>query len=159
MSRGFPSMTALLGLLAVAGYQHRDKLGAMLGSVTGGQGGNPGGQPMGGAGNPAEGGRFGGQPGQVQGGQTDIGGMLGGGLRDLMDRFRQAGHGETADSWVRQGPNKPIESHHLEGALGAETLDDITRQTGLSRQEIVARLSKNLPDAVDKYTPDGRLPG
>jgi hypothetical protein len=26
MSRGFPSMTALLGLLAVAGYQHRDKV-------------------------------------------------------------------------------------------------------------------------------------
>jgi hypothetical protein len=25
MSRGFPSMTALLGLLALAGYQHRDK--------------------------------------------------------------------------------------------------------------------------------------
>jgi uncharacterized protein YidB (DUF937 family) len=95
----------------------------------------------------------------VQGSQTDIGGMLGGGLRDLMDRFRQAGHSETADSWVRQGPNKPIEPQHLEGALGAETLDDIARQTGLSRQEIVARLSKNLPDAVDKYTPDGRLPG
>ena len=26
MSRGFPSMTALLGLLAVAGYQNRDKI-------------------------------------------------------------------------------------------------------------------------------------
>ena len=26
MSRGFPSMTALLGLLAFAGYQHRDKI-------------------------------------------------------------------------------------------------------------------------------------
>ena len=26
MSRGFPSMTALLGLLALAGYQNRDKL-------------------------------------------------------------------------------------------------------------------------------------
>ena len=32
MSRGFPSMTALLGLLAVAGYQNRDKLAEMLGS-------------------------------------------------------------------------------------------------------------------------------
>ncbi len=31
MSRGFPSMTALLGLLAVAGYQHRDKIAEMLG--------------------------------------------------------------------------------------------------------------------------------
>ena len=32
------------------------------------------------------------------------------------------------------------------------------QQTGLSRQELVARLSRELPDAVDKYTPDGRLP-
>ena len=31
MSRGFPSMTALLGLLAIAGYQNRDKLAEMLG--------------------------------------------------------------------------------------------------------------------------------
>ena len=30
MSRGFPSMTALLGLLAIAGYQNRDKLAEML---------------------------------------------------------------------------------------------------------------------------------
>ncbi len=34
MSRGFPSMTALLGLLALAGYQNRDKLAEMLGGGT-----------------------------------------------------------------------------------------------------------------------------
>ena len=33
MSRGFPSMTALLGLLAVAGYQHRDKIAEILGGI------------------------------------------------------------------------------------------------------------------------------
>jgi hypothetical protein len=31
MSKGYPSMTALLGLLAVAGYQNRDKLAELLG--------------------------------------------------------------------------------------------------------------------------------
>ena len=35
MSRGMPSMTALLGLLALAGYQNRDKLGELLKGVTG----------------------------------------------------------------------------------------------------------------------------
>ena len=30
MSRGMPSMTALLGLLALAGYQNRDKLAELL---------------------------------------------------------------------------------------------------------------------------------
>ena len=31
MSRGYPSLTALLGLLAIAGYQNRDKIAEMLG--------------------------------------------------------------------------------------------------------------------------------
>ena len=31
MSRGMPSMVSLLGLLAVAGYQNRDKIAEMLG--------------------------------------------------------------------------------------------------------------------------------
>jgi hypothetical protein len=30
MNRGFPSLAALLGLLAIAGYQNRDKLAEML---------------------------------------------------------------------------------------------------------------------------------
>ena len=29
-NRGLPSMTALLGLLAIAGYQNRDKIAEML---------------------------------------------------------------------------------------------------------------------------------
>ena len=36
MSRGMPSITALLGLLAVAGYQNRDKLAEMLKGATSG---------------------------------------------------------------------------------------------------------------------------
>ena len=35
MSRGMPSMTALLALLAIAGYQNRDKLAEMLGHAAG----------------------------------------------------------------------------------------------------------------------------
>ena len=30
MSRGYPSLTALLGLLAIAGYQNRDKIAELL---------------------------------------------------------------------------------------------------------------------------------
>ena len=37
MSRGMPSMTALLGLLALAGYQNRDKLAEMVRNVGAGQ--------------------------------------------------------------------------------------------------------------------------
>ena len=155
MSRGFPSMTALLGLLAIAGYQNKDKIAEMLGG--GGQG----------AGAPRQGGRPGGSAGQGggsggllagHGGGAGAGGLLTGGLRDLVESFRQNGQGEVADSWVGRGPNKQIAPHELERAIGPATLATLSRETGLSREELLARLSRELPDAVDKYTPEGRLP-
>jgi uncharacterized protein YidB (DUF937 family) len=153
MSRGFPSMTALLGLLAVAGYQNRDKIAEMLGGP---------GQGAPGAGAPGQSGLggLGGLLGQLTGGLggAGAGGLLSGGLGELVDRFRQSGHGETADSWVGRGPNKQIEPPQLEQAIGPDVLDTLSKQTGLSRQELLARLSRELPDAVDKYTPQGRLP-
>ena len=69
-----------------------------------------------------------------------------------------AGHGEVADTWVGHGPNKQIEPSHLERVISSDVLEAVAQQTGLSREEILSRLSKNLPEAVDKYTPDGRIP-
>ena len=151
MDRGFPSMTALLGLLAVAGFQNRDKIAEMLGA--GGQSPSSGGQA------PQPGGLGGllqGLANNLQGGAA--GGILSGGLSQLIDQFRQSGQAETAESWVAQGPNKPVAPADLERAIGPDVLDTLSRQTGLSRQELLARLSRELPDAVDRYTPDGRLP-
>jgi uncharacterized protein YidB (DUF937 family) len=148
MSRGFPSMTALLGLLAIAGYQNREKIAEWLGGLKQSAPG-PGGQ--GGAGGLLE---------HLKGslGSTSAGGVLSGGLGELVDRFKQSGQGETADSWVKTGPNKPVTPSQLEQAIGPEVLDTLSKQTGLSRSELLARLSRELPDAVDKYTPQGRLP-
>lgn len=141
---GFPSMTALLGLLAVAGFQNRDKITEWLRGATA--------QPDAAGRGP---GSTGGTPGNPGG--ADAGGFLNGGLGELIDRFRQAGQGETADSWVRQGPNQPVAPPDLEKAIGPDVLDTLERQTGLTREELLARLSRQLPDAVDRYTPDGRL--
>src|SRR3954466_1909413 len=155
MSRGFPSMTALLGLLAVAGYQNRDKIGEWLGGL-GQTAPAPGGRP--------QAGQAGGLSGVLDelrrnlGGGASPGGILSGGVGELIDRFTQNGQGETAESWVRTGPNQPVTPSQLEQAIGPEVLDTLSRQTGLSRQELLARLSRELPDAVDKYTPQGRLP-
>jgi uncharacterized protein YidB (DUF937 family) len=149
MSRGFPSMTALLGLLAVAGYQNRDKIAEML---RGGQGAAQGtGQGQSG---------LGGLLGQLSSGlgAGGVGGLLSGGLGELVERFKQNGHADTVDSWVSSGPNKQIAPSQVEQAIGPDVLETLTKQTGLSREEILARLSRELPDAVDKYTPQGQLP-
>ena len=155
MSRGLPSMTALLGLLALAGYQNRDKLAEMLGNATGGQGNAGGGQAKPGAGDPLSGmlGNLGGMLGGA-----GAGGLLSGGLGELLDKFKQSGEGETAESWVNQGPNKEVSPPQLKRAIGADVLAQLEQQTGLSQEELLARLSRELPSAVDKYTPEGRLP-
>lgn len=146
-----PSMTALLAVLAIAGYQHRDKLAEMFAKATGGGAGDP---------LPGEAGRAGGASASRGGmaGAGSLGGMLSGGLSDLIDQFRQSGQSETADSWVSHGPNRPVAPQDLEQAIGADTLDTLARQTGLPRHEIIARLARDLPDAVDRYTPEGRIP-
>ncbi len=156
MSRGFPSMTALLGLLAVAGYQNRDKLADLLGLGGGGQ--TPPGQP--GASSSGQSGGLGGLLDQLRGslGGAGAGSVVSGGLGELVDRFKQTGHGDTVDSWVGTGANKQIAPPELEQAIGPEVLETLSKQTGLSRDELLARLSRELPNAVDKYTPQGRLP-
>ena len=146
MSRGFPSMTALLGLLAIAGYQNRDKLAEIFGGL-----GTPGSAGQGG---------LSGLLRQLSGslGGASAGGILSGGLGEIVDRFKQSGQGDTADSWVKTGPNKPCTADQLEQAIGPEVLDNLSKQTGLTREELVSRLCRELPEAVDKYTPQGRIP-
>jgi len=151
VSRGFPSMTALLALLAMAGYQNRDKIAEWVKNAQ-----NKPGSPAPGSGTSTAGNLSGSLGGALAG--RSIGDLLSNGLRDLADSFKQAGHGEAADSWVGHGPNKQIGPSDLEKALGPDVLATLSQQTGLSREEIVSRLSKNLPEAVDKYTPQGRIP-
>jgi len=144
-------MTALLALLAVAGYQNRDKIAEWLNAAQGK------------AGTPAEtsGTRAGGGlPGSLGGilGGTSLSDLLSNGLRDLVSTFKQAGQGEAVDSWVGHRANKQIGRSELEQAIGPEVLETLSRQTGLPREEIVSRLATNLPQAVDKYTPEGHIP-
>jgi uncharacterized protein YidB (DUF937 family) len=141
MSRGFPSMTALLGLLAIAGYQNRDKIAEVISGL--------------GKGAPASGG-LGGLLGNL--GSAGPGGLLDGGLKELADRFTANGQGDAVNSWVGKGPNKNLQADQLKSAIGPDVLEALSQQTGLSQDELLARLSRSLPDAVDKYTPDGRLP-
>jgi uncharacterized protein YidB (DUF937 family) len=145
MSRGLPSMTALLGLLAIAGYQNRDKLAELL---RGAGSGSTGSQPSGG---------LLGNLGGMLGG-AGVGGLLSGGIGELLERFNQNGQGETAQSWINSGPNKDISPPQLKQAIGTDVLEQLEQQTGLSQEELLARLSRELPTAVDKYTPEGRVP-
>ena len=86
------------------------------------------------------------------------GSVISGGLGDLLRQFQQNGQGEVANSWVGKGPNTPISPDDLGRALGADQLNALSAQSGLSRDELLAGLSQHLPAVIDHLTPDGRLP-
>jgi uncharacterized protein YidB (DUF937 family) len=91
-------------------------------------------------------------------GGAAAGSVISGGLGDLMKQLQQGGHGDAANSWVGNGPNKAISPGDLANALGADQIDAISSQSGLSRDDLLKGLSQYLPQAVDHLTPDGRLP-
>ena len=86
------------------------------------------------------------------------GSVLSGGLGDLLNQFQQKGHGDAANSWVSNGPNKQISPGDLASALGADQIDQLSSQSGMSRDQLLNGLSQYLPDAINHLTPDGRLP-
>lgn len=149
MANRMPSMLALLGLLAVAGYQNREKISEALKGL---QSKSPG-APSGGGLESILGGL-----GGLLGGAAS-GGGLAGGLGDLLNTFKTSGQAETADSWVTPGvPTKGLSAVQVEQAIGEENLAELSRATGLSREELVTRLATAIPETVDKLTPDGRMP-
>jgi uncharacterized protein YidB (DUF937 family) len=86
------------------------------------------------------------------------GSVISGGLGDVLKQLQQGGHSDAANSWVGKGDNKPIAPGDLANALGADQINALASQSGLSRDELLNGLSQYLPQAIDHLTPDGRLP-
>ncbi len=158
-----PMTMAILGLLAWKAVKH----------LTAGQpGAAPAPSPAPNPGNVTAslpgggmGGGFGGGLGDVlKGGLGGLlaggaaGSVISGGLGDLLNQLQQKGHGDAANSWVSNGPNKAISPGDLASALGADQINSLSSQSGLSRDDLLKGLSQYLPDAVNHLTPDGRLP-
>ena len=86
------------------------------------------------------------------------GSILSGGLGDLLGQLQKGGQGEVANSWVGKGENKAIAPGDLANALGADQIEAIASQAGMSRDDLLKGLSQYLPGVIDQLTPDGRLP-
>jgi uncharacterized protein YidB (DUF937 family) len=156
---------AILGLLAWKAVKHFSPGSTQPGAApapspvppsgsgnSGGLGGALGGGLGGGLGNILAGGL-----GGLLGGGA-AGSVLSGGLGDLLHQFQQNGQGETANSWVGKGENQPISKGDLASALGADQLDQLSKQSGMSHDQLLDGLSQYLPQVIDHLTPDGRVP-
>ncbi len=171
-----PTAKALLALLAIYAMKNMRRADAPPTQPAGPAGGNvragvPGGQ----SGTPSGGGDLGdllrGTLGGILGGAA-AGTVLNGGLGGLLKQLQQSGQDDVARSWVLQqsgqddvarswvgtGPNKTISQGDLASALGTDTLDTLSQQTGMDRGDLLSSLSQHLPRFVDQLTPDGRLP-
>ncbi len=156
-SGGMSPMTmAILGLLAWKAVKHLtasqpgsapQPAPAPSGGVAGG-----GGLSSGGLGNVLSGGLG----GLLAGGAA--GSVISGGLGDLLKQLQQNGQGETANSWVGNGQNKPVSPGDLANALGSDQIQHLSSQTGMSSDELLNGLSQYLPQVINHLTPDGRLP-
>src|SRR3981189_2996428 len=149
-----PLTMAILGLLAYKAVKH----------LSGSQpGASPAPAPSSGnsvnTGLPGGGGMGGGLGDILKGGLGGLlaggaaGSVISGGLGDLLRQFQQNGQGGAPNSWVSKGPNKPVSPGDLASALGADQIDALSAQSGLSRDELLNGLSQHLPEVVDHLTP------
>jgi uncharacterized protein YidB (DUF937 family) len=154
-----PMTMAILGLLAWKAVKHLTAGSGQPSATPAAPAPSPAGGGMGGAlgGGGGLGDILKGNLGGILGGAA-AGSVISGGLGDLLKQLQQNGHGETANSWVSPGPNKQIAPGDLASALGADQINGLMSQTGLSREDLLSGLSQQLPDVINHLTPDGRLP-
>jgi uncharacterized protein YidB (DUF937 family) len=81
-----------------------------------------------------------------------------GGFSGFLDRFRQVGLGDIADSWVGTGPNAMLSNEQIESALGTETTVEMARQAGVHVETTRSALGMMIPRVVDNLTPNGVVP-
>ena len=90
----------------------------------------------------------------AQGGQLDLGGILGG----LVARFSEAGLAEQASSWVGTGQNLPVSAEQIGQVFGNSALGDMAAQLGMPSEQVAGHLANLLPQVIDGLTPGGQLP-
>jgi uncharacterized protein YidB (DUF937 family) len=154
-----PIAKALLALLAVYAMKNMRRADSAPNQPAGRPGnvnaGLPGGAAGGGGGGLGD--LLRGTLGGLLGGAA-AGTVLNGGLGGLLKQFQENGQGDIAHSWIGTGPNKTISEGDLASALGGDTLDTLSNQTGMGREDLLSGLSRQLPRFVDQLTPDGRVP-
>lgn len=88
-----------------------------------------------------------------------VSGMLDqvGGMSGLMEKFKQAGLGDAAESWVGTGDNQPVAPEQVEAAIGPDVIQGFASKLGLNGSQILPLLAQFLPMIIDKLTPAGQL--
>jgi uncharacterized protein YidB (DUF937 family) len=81
-----------------------------------------------------------------------------GGIEGVVAEFEKSGFGQQVKSWVGSGPNLPISAEQIRQALGSDRVNELAAKFGIPVEKASELLAQYLPTAIDKSTPDGKLP-
>jgi uncharacterized protein YidB (DUF937 family) len=84
--------------------------------------------------------------------------LSGGGVHDILDKLHAGGLGDKVQSWVGMAKNLPISADQLNSVFSNDTVKSIAAKVGIPTDKVASALAHLLPHAVDKMTPDGKLP-
>ena len=112
---------------------------------------------------------LGGNQAQTPGGNQRQGGNLllqialsmlqqNGGLPEVINKFRQGGLSQQADSWVGTGQNMNISADQLEQVFGSSTINDLASRVGMPADQAGSAVAQMLPEIINRLTPQGQVP-
>ena len=61
-------------------------------------------------------------------------------------------------SWIGTGQNQSISASQVQSVLGSDAVKQLAARMGISPDAVSAKLAEVLPGAIDKLTPNGKLP-
>jgi uncharacterized protein YidB (DUF937 family) len=78
-------------------------------------------------------------------------------LPEVVKQFEEKGLRDEVDSWVRTGPNKPVDRRQIEDVFGHRELDEIAGRNKIDRDQLAEVLSRYIPKIIDELTPTGQM--
>ena len=81
-----------------------------------------------------------------------------GGLDAVVKNFQNAGFKRQVNSWVSTGKNEVISGIEVGQAIGIEKIKKLAEAAGIDVNKARELLAEYLPVAIDKATPEGKLP-
>jgi uncharacterized protein YidB (DUF937 family) len=78
-----------------------------------------------------------------------------GGVQGIVAQLEQQGLGGTVRSWVGTGANQAITPDQIHQAFGSDAVKQIAARLNMTPEDLAAKLSQVLPQAIDKLTPGG----
>ena len=81
-----------------------------------------------------------------------------GGLTAIVAKLEQSGFGNQVKSWIGTGQNLPISAEQLQQVLGSDTVKQLAARFNIPLDQLGPILAHQLPLAVDRASPDGKLP-